>query len=315
MKTDIFQLLCLAALLVTAGCGQSDTNKKPKDTVTSGTIEISCDESFAPIIDQEINVFESTYPNASILPHYVSEVEALNLLLQDSVRLAVATRELTPEEVKALNAKKLFPKSTKIATDGIAFIVNKKNPNRVVSVDDLRKVVTGEVTRWDQLFPGSKLGGLQLVFDNQNSSTVRFAIDSLCQGKPLYNGLKAMKSNEAVIDFVSQSPDAIGVIGASWIGNKNDSTNTSFTDRVEVMAVRKHAGFEAFRPYQYYLATGEYPLTRSVYIIITDPRSGLPSGFTRFVASYKGQLIILKTGIVPSQANILLRDVSVTNDF
>lgn len=87
-------------------------------------------------------------------------------------------------------------------------------------MDQLRRILTGEVTEWSQIYPESKLGKLQLVFDNPNSSTVRFAIDSICAGKPLSKNLNAQDNNENVIDYVSEVPNAIGVIGASWIGNK-----------------------------------------------------------------------------------------------
>lgn len=290
--------------------------RKVKETITSGVINISCDESFEPIMEQEIMVFEAAYPKASIIPYYVSETEALNMLLQDSVRLAVATRPLTAKEEASFKSRQLRVRTVQIALDAIAFIVNKNNKHDVISVDDLSKIMTGEVTRWNQIYSGSSLGEIKFVFDNQGSSSMRYAIDSLCQGKPLYKGLFARKSNQAVIDYVAQTPNAIGVIGASWIGNKADTTNTSFTDVVKVMAVRKAPGFDPYKPYQYYIATGDYPLTRPIYMITTDPRNGLPTGFIKFVSSQRGQLIIFKTGIVPSQTNIALkRDVSVTDVF
>ena len=292
-----FSFIVLLAALVSScsSCQNSEDEKgerKVKETITSGVIDISCDESFEPIMEQEITVFEAAYPKASIIPYYVSEAEALNMLLQDSVRLAVATRKLTPQEEASFKSRQLRVRTVQIALDGIAFIVNKNNKHDVISVDELRKIVTGEATAWNQIYPGSSLGKINFVFDNQGSSSMRYAIDSLCQGKPLYQGLYAQKSNQAVIDYVAQTPNAIGVIGASWIGN------------------------EAYKPYQYYIATGDYPLTRPIYMITTDPRNGLPTGFTKFVSSQRGQLIIFKTGIVPWQANIALkRDVSITENF
>ena len=153
---------------------------------------------------------------------------------------------------------------------------------------------------------------MQLVFDNPNSSTVRFAIDSICAGKPLSKNLNAQDNNENVIDYVSEVPNAIGVIGASWIGNKNDSTRLSFSDKITVMGIsRDDVAYpsNSYQPYQAYLAMGLYPLTRDVYIITTDPKSGLPSGFTTFVGSDKGQRIILKTGIVPATQAIRIVNV------
>lgn len=238
-----------SALSSCSSCqNEEKEGQKVKETITSGVIDISCDESFEPIMEQEIMVFEAAYPKASIIPYYVSESEALNMLLQDSVRLAIATRPLSPKEEDSFKSRRLKVRTVQIALDGIAFIVNKSNKNDVISVDDLRKIVTGEVTKWNQIYPGSTLGDLHFVFDNQGSSSMRYAIDSLCEGKPLYKGLFAQKSNQAVIDYVAQTPNAIGVIGASWIGNKADSTNTSFTDVVKVMAVRKRRDLNPINP-------------------------------------------------------------------
>ena len=147
-------------------------------------------------MEQEIDVFEGLYPKANIIPVYADEVDVITSLLQDSVRLAVTTRRLSPKEVETLNARKLYPKEVKIATDGVALIVNKANPDTLITMDQLRRILTGEVTEWNQVYPESKLGKLQLVFDNPNSSTVRFAIDSICAGKPLSKNLNAQDNNE-----------------------------------------------------------------------------------------------------------------------
>lgn len=56
----------------------------------------------------------------------------------------------------------------------------------------------------------------------------------------------------------------------------------------------------SFRPYQAYIATGSYPLSRPVYILLNDPRGALPSGFTAFLTGARGQRIILKSGLVPA---------------
>ena len=70
--------------------------------------ELAADESFEPIIQEEIDVFESLYPLAGIVPRYTTEVEAINLLLKDSVRLAIATRTLTEEEMNSFHSRNRY---------------------------------------------------------------------------------------------------------------------------------------------------------------------------------------------------------------
>lgn len=304
-------LLLLVLVMALVAC-----HTKPKDkftdTPTSGVIPVSVDESFQPIIGQEIDVFEGIYTLAGIVPHYCSEVEAINLLLKDSVRLAITTRPLTTQEQESFKSRKFFPREMKIAIDGIALIVNNQNQDTVISVADLQKVMTGEITDWKALDPQSSDENIELVFDHRNSSTVRFAIDSICRGKALSGRLRAEHTNAGVIDYVANNPQAIGVIGVSWLQNPEDSTRLSFLKRVKVMSVsraEKPTSADSYKPWQAYLATGDYPLTRNVYAVLTDPRNGLASGFVSFLASDRGQRIILKAGLVPATQPVRIVNV------
>lgn len=280
---------------------------KPKDsrtdTYTSGVIAIAADESFRPIVQEEIDVFEGLTPLAGIVPRYVTEVEAVNLLLKDSLRLAITSRRLTPEEMNSFNSRKFFPQEIKIAIDGLALITNPNNQDSLITVNELRSILTGETKRWKELYPSSRLGDIRLVFDNKNSSTVRFAADSICKGAPLSSDLKALKTNREVIDYVARTPNAIGIIGVNWLSDRNDSTGLSFSCEVRLMSVSAAAEAtpqNSFKPYQAYLYYGDYPLTRSIYALLNDPRSALPWGFASFLASDRGQRIILKSGLVPA---------------
>ncbi|MDR0872570.1 MAG: substrate-binding domain-containing protein [Prevotellaceae bacterium] len=308
-------ITALAALFFSCG---SNTQQQNLSTLTSGQVTISVDESFEPIINQEIAVFENRYIEAEISAIYTPEVEAIDLLLKDSVQLAIATRKLTEaEKKKLLDEKKLVVREVKIATDGIAIITNLKNSDTIISVPQLQQIMTGEVTKWSEVYPQSKLGNIVLVFDNQHSSSVRFAVDSICREKPLSKKLYAQKTNEEVIEYVAKTPNAIGVIGVSWLGNKSDSTRLSFINNVKLMSVSRNSSnaYNTYQPFQAYLALKQYPLTRDIYAILTEPRNGLASGFLSFISHNDGQLVILKAGIVPALANVNVRSVNIKDGY
>lgn len=310
MKTEYFILFFL--IIFFNSC-QNQTTDKHTDTYNSGLIKIAVDENFEPIIQQEIDVFEALNPKAVIDPIYTSEVDAINYLLKDTVRVAIATRPLSEKEVEYLQSKKFAPHSYKLATDAVALIANRSNIDTLITVNDFRRILVGDVTDWNQIYPGSKLGKIQLVFDNPNSSTVRYAIDSICGGKQLSKKLSAMKKNEDVVNFVSKNKNALGVIGVNWLGNKSDSTMLSFINNIRVMSVSsetKATVDNSYKPYQAYLFYGYYPFTRSVYVIINDPRGSLPTGFTSFMTAYKGQRIIYKTGLVPATQPVRIVNIN-----
>lgn len=280
---------------------------KPKDgltdTYTSGVIAIAADESFRPIVQEEIDVFEGMFPLAGIVPRYVTEVEAVNLLLKDSLRLAITSRRLTPEEMNSFHSRKFYPQEIKIATDGLALITHRGNRDTLITMKDIRRILTGDAKRWKDIYPDSRLEDIRLVFDHKNSSTVRFAVDSICKGASLSDQVKALKTNKEVIEYVARTPDAIGIIGVNWLSDKNDSTGLSFSKEVQVMSVSaadKATPENSFKPYQAYLFYGDYPLARSIYALLNDPRSALAWGFASFLSSDRGQRIILKSGLVPA---------------
>ena len=312
IKKIALVLVCVAGF---AACSQT-----PKDTETysSGFISMAVDESFAPIFESQIMVFEATYPDANINMIDTTEMAAINMLVNDSLRLAVVTRGLRDSEKAKLKEKQLFARETMIALDAVALIINPQNTDSLMSISSFRKILNGEITQWKELNPASKLGKINVVFDNPQSSTVRFALDSVLRAPKINATVYAQDNNAEVIDYVSRNPSALGVIGVNWIGHQTDTienkSTISFDDRVRVVAMSNYADAtpdNSFKPFQAYIVGFEdedgerqkYPMTRTVYMISTDPKMGLPTGFVNFVASDRGQRIILKSGLVPAIVN------------
>jgi phosphate transport system substrate-binding protein len=310
-KLNPILFLLPGILIVLSSCRQNSVS--PTDTPTSGTIKVGIDQTILPIIQEEIDVFESLYTTAGIIEVSCPEVELFNLLLKDSLRMVVVSRMLTPEETNYFNGKKIFPRELKIAVDGIALIVNKANSDTLISTEMVRKILIGEITSWDQIYPKSKLGTIKVIFDNPNSSTAEFAVKSICNNQKLSGQLSALNNNSEVIEYVSKTENSLGIIGVSWISSHIDSSCMGFSDKVRVMAISKESNVtseNSFQPYQAYFATGQYPYTRNLYAIVTDPRVGLATGFTSFIASDRGQRIILKSGILPTTQPLRLIHVN-----
>ena len=195
-------------------------------------------------------------------------------------------------------------------------IVNKENTDTCISVNDIKRILNGQAKNWNDISPGSKRGEILLVFDNNKSSAVHFAEDSILGGKPITNkNVAATNKTADVIDYVEHTPNAIGIIGSNWLNDKRDSTNLTFNKNIRIMSVSRVAKAtpsNSWKPYQYYIYNGNYPLIRTVYALLNDPINALPWGFANFIASPKGQMIILKSGLLPVQGNITIRSVNVT---
>ena len=295
-------LLLAGLMFFGSGCHRKKDQDKNSDTPTTGKISIAVDQTYTPVIGAVLPVFHSMYKFAQIQPRYLPEVDAINMLLKDSVRLAITSRPLSAKEIAYFSSRKFFPKVVPVAIDGIAVVVNPSNTDTLFSVETIRKIMTGEISSWQQVNSRSKLGKIKVLFDDPNSSIVRFIVDSITKSGNLGSQLSSLQSNLDVVDFVSKNPDALGLIGVSWVSNRLDPGSRSFLEKIKVAGIsvsQPATAGNSYQPFQAYIATGKYPFTRFVYVILTEPRPGLGTGLTSFLASDKGQRIILKTGILP----------------
>jgi len=117
------------ALIIFSGCSGGN-GRADLDTEDSGTIHISADESFQPVIDSQIQVFEALYPKAKIIAEYKPEAQCFKDLIKDSTRMIIVTRGLTDDEEKFYqDSLKYLPSSSKVANDAIAVIVSNNAPD------------------------------------------------------------------------------------------------------------------------------------------------------------------------------------------
>lgn len=313
---NIFVGLTLVLGLFTS-CKDKPKNGRT-DTYSSGTISFVSDESFSPIIEEEKEVFELTYPQAKVKPIYTDELSAVNMLMKTKVWLAITARNFTEKELTNLQNRQFAPVAIPLAYDGLALIVNNANPDSCISVKDIKRILSGEAKKWKDIYPNSRLGEFDVVFDNKQSSTVHYCVDSLLGGKPINSpNIEAVKKSAEVINYVSSHKNAIGIIGSNWLNDKRDTTNVTFKKEIKVMAVSRvddATPQTSYKPYQVYLFNGTYPLKRTIYALLNDPLHGLPWGFAQFIASPKGQMIVLKSALLPVKGNISIREVNVSSE-
>jgi phosphate transport system substrate-binding protein len=284
----------------------------------------AADESFYPILDEELEVFTKVFNRN--LPHqdtlralYTSEQEAMDMLMQNKTWLVFTTRNFTEKELSNLKARSFLPRVMPIGYDGLALIVNNQNPDTCITVKDFARILRGEVKKWSDLYPKSKMGDIDVVFDNPQSSTVRYCVDSILGGQPIYSenndNIGAVLKSSEVVDYVEKTPNAIGIIGSNWLNDKRDTTNVTFKKNITVMKVSRLDSAtvqNSWRPYQYYIYNGNYPLVRTIYALINEPRTGMPTGFANFCRLPQGQMVIFRAGLLPIIKDLNVRQVNIT---
>lgn len=310
---SIAAVTALTLLALLSSCG----GKKSSSMQPAPLAKVACDESFENIMEQEINVYEYIYPKEDVVAYYLPENACIDsIMAMGSVKSAVVARPLTDKEVSYLRSHKKLVHQQRIAVYALAIIVNPANPVEILSRKEIAEILSGEVTRWDQVEP-CKLGNISVIFDHQGSSTVKYMRDSIMNGKPFGPNVAAVKTNPDVFKAVAENKNAMGVIGVSWVSSdmkgreksveelaqaveKSDTTMLDFNQDVKVLKIRGNDVVQAYKPYQAYIFDGSYPLFRSVWMISTAPGGTTTHRFFSFVTGFQGQKLIQMTGILPA---------------
>jgi phosphate transport system substrate-binding protein len=294
-------LLGLAVLFFLASC--NDT-KKPADTLATGTIDISVDETYKPVIEEELKVFDSSYPEAHINIHYKPEAECYKDLFDKKARLILVTRPLTQNEKDYCEQKQIVPTSEVLAEDAVTAIVNNASADSMMGVNEIKGILTGVYKK-----------KYTVVFDNEGSSTVRYITDSLLRGQPLAKNVYGAKGNQHVIDYVEKNPDAIGFLGLMHVNSSEDSSGGgSFIKNVKVVSIYNDSAKQYYQPYQAVIALKLYPFTRKLYYIKSENYPGLGTGFANFLTRERGQLIFAHAHLFPLKMNIVIRSAEINTD-
>ncbi|WP_296685935.1 substrate-binding domain-containing protein [Flavobacterium sp.] len=276
--------LVLLVLFFTA-CNKS--NNRNQETILKGKATLLVDETLKPIMEDQIEIFESRY-EAKIKLDAKSENEVIQALVKDTSSIAVLSRRLNADEMKVFASRKIIPKTTPIAIDAIVLISNTNSNDTLVALSDVLEFMRGKEQ--------TKIKGL--VFDNPNSSTVRY-MDSLAGLSSIpKKGVFSFGTNNEVIKFVSENTGLIGVVGLNWLSQPSPEMK-KYVDKVNILSIRGLKDSNYYFPDQNNIAEGKYALARDLYIVNCQGYSGLGMGFASFVAGDIGQRIILKSGLLP----------------
>lgn len=285
MNSTLKLCAVVISLFLVISCNKStDVNQ---ETILKGNATLHVDATLMPIMEDQVQIFESRY-DATIKMNVQSEAEVIQSLVKDTSSIAVLSRKLNADEMKIFANRKIIPKTTPFALDAVALITNSNSSDTLVAIKDVVNFMKGEFS--------SKIKGL--VFDNPNSSTVRYMNKLAGLTSIPQKGVFSFGTNNEVIKFVSQNKGMIGVVGLNWLTQPTPEMQ-QYVDKVSALSVQGYNQDDFYAPNQNNIAEGKYILARELYIVNCQGFSGLGMGFASFVAGDIGQRIILKSGLLP----------------
>lgn len=278
-----------------SSCGDYFKNDLTDNSPTSGKLNVYCDEGLKLHIQNQASTFESQYNRADINVVACSDAEAVQALYNDSCKAIVISRELNENEKLSFKSKDLNPRYSIVAYSGVALITHKDTKVSKLSLTQLQQLLTQPFVCVDSINSNCKL---TVVFESDRSSVVNYLKDDVISKKSFSENCSALKNSIEVINYIAKTPNAVGFIDFAWLSDKDDSLYKANKDLIKFIPIGKGDG-AYFEPNQSSFKTGEYPLSRKVYVYRQSPEFSLAKGFETFVAGPKGQMIFLKQGLLP----------------
>jgi len=304
MKSNLPYLLAamVVAMMLGPGCGP-----ERRSSVTEGEVTIECDASLLPVAQVLVDDFQRTYEKAKIHLRSVEAREAITNFVNDSVYYIITAREFNDEEKKYIAAVNIEQQGYLVAKDAVVVIGNKQNPIKDLRVSLVDSIYTGLYTRWEW----KKANNLvDPVAGDVNSSTNEVFRNRVLSGKPFASSVTVFSTSEKLIQFVKDNPNAIGIVGLSWLQGNEDELRIFALGTPGARPDSTEPEGRYYPPVQAHVYRGYYPITRPVYIYTRQIVRDVGYGFISYVAGPAGQKLFLNHGLVPATMPVRLVELT-----
>lgn len=291
-------LLCTLCVLF-ASCSDFSYSGQGKDIPVAGEMELWVDQGDSFVVTQLIEMFQSEYPKSEIIARYAPEAEILKAIDAGICKACILNRNFNEAEIKSIEAKNVKVRSALIGHTSVALVVNKENALKEISLNSLKKLLSGDARSTSDEASGPDL--IIPVFDHiggNNFLSIKNKLLPDLNNMPSH--IRSLKSPSAVLEWVAGHKNAMGFVGVNWIADDNDTSGFKYLRRLNILKVEGDSDKNYHYPFQSQIKAKQYPFRQKIYIHDLQGYSGLASGFTAYICSQPGQVLIKKSGLVPA---------------
>lgn len=242
-------------------------------------IDVQGSTTVLPVMQIVAEEFMAQNPEIEITVSGGGSGVGISALLDGVVPVAMSSRKIKPEEMETAQNLGLDIKEVPIALDAIAVVVNPANPLEEISLELLRNIYTGEIKTWEEV--GTHAGEIAVISRDTASGTFEVFNEHVLQGAELSPEALRLSSNRAVLEEVARNPQAIGYIGLAYVSQSV-----------------KPVQLEGVFPSEETAKSGEYLLSRTLYLYLAREAEGSIAELVDFILSEEGQKIVEEAGFV-----------------
>jgi phosphate transport system substrate-binding protein len=282
-----FLILTVILAIGIVGCEHKAEPNEP-----TGFIQVKGSDTIVNAAQKVSEEFMKEYPHIFVAITGGGSGVGIASLISGTCDVATASREMKPKEIEIAHKHGVNPKEFTVAYDGVALIVNEKNPVDRLTIEELHKIFTGKATNWKE-FGGKDLPIVTLSREVSSGTHIYFKEAVVRLGKKdnteeFSDKTLLLTSSQAIVEEVAANEEAIGYLGMGYV-----------SERTKALLISKNG--VAYPPNVDNVQNKKYPLSRGLYFYTNGEPNGVTKLFIDFALGPKGQQQFSETGFVPTR--------------
>lgn len=235
----------------------------------------------AKLVPQLVEEYKARNPGISFEIAAEGSTTGIAAITDGTAQIGMSSRRAKPTEMSAAGAKGVSLKPTIVAFDGVAVIVNEKNPLSALTKRQVEQIFTGDITDWSAV--GGTPGRISIYTRNTSSGTYSDFKDLAMKKRDYASSSQKMAGNEQIAAEVGRNPSGIGYVGLAYLNSPG--TKVVLIDGVS--------------PSKETVLAKKYPYARPTFYYTNGEPTGEAAKFVEFTLSEEGQKLVSQVGFVP----------------
>ncbi|HEX2961717.1 MAG: phosphate ABC transporter substrate-binding protein [Ignavibacteria bacterium] len=262
-KSVLASIAVLAALMV-FGCGRSKTS-----------VTLAGSTAFQPFAEKLAEQYMQSHNNVNITVQGGGSAVGIQSANSGAAQVGMADLVQLPDEAKGLT-------SVIVARDGVAIVVNPKNPITNLTTDQVRDIFNGKITNWKEV--GGQDAPITVVSREAGSGT-RSSFEKIIGNIQLKKDALIQDSNGTIRETVSNDPNSISYLSHGLVNEKV-----------------KPLTLDGIQPTVDNIVGGSYKLSRPIFLLVKGEPKGEIKNFIDYILSPEGQKTIKDNGLLPAKS-------------
>ena len=292
MNRFILSAIAIFVLLFFAACGPASSSERAASNSSANYIENKGSDTIVNLALAWAEKYQAEHPDVRISVTGGGSGTGIASLINKTVDIANASRQIKDEEVKEAKSNGVEPVEHIIARDAIAVIVNPENPVSQLTLKQISDIYSGRISNWSEV-GGDNRPIVRLSRETNSGTHVYFLETVLRLGnkddKTLFSmDTLLLPSSEGIVAEVRQNPNALGYDGLGYVPKD-----------LKMIAIAKEAGGAYVLPSIATVNDKSYPIARDLYMYTNGEPTGIVKTYLDWILSDEAQQIVADLGFVP----------------